>query len=239
LIHKSPRWLFDGMSIRPFLIARSAEPQDSLNDVLRHVIESALATEGVCTQAYERIGHTDTELHGHFSSGDVDHEVKLTLLFECVRYGTWRSASLYIEHPRCHDVGHERCVGKLDVAQRTRSISVKVQRSKPDGSQSQRKREDGLYTRLDGPGSECEPPSGSGIDQIRLEDDLATMVGVNARTFSQRELQLLDQCADVIGATQRSLVYVVGHHHNSDARYIYDLRSFLAQPLRYSVAVAS
>jgi hypothetical protein len=114
--------------------------------------------------------------------------------------------------------------------QRAGPVAVGIQRSQAHHADPQREREHRPRAGPQHRRGEGGPPAGHRLGQVGLGHRLVLLAGVDARAFSQRVLQILDQPAYLIGGAQGPLWYVTGHEHDPGAVHPEDPRARRAQP---------
>ena len=146
------------------------------------------------------------------------------------------AACMVDDRPR-RDVGDDQGVGVLIVGERAGTVAVQVERTEVDVADRHREPEHRPGAGVDGGHGELRPPDRRRVRQIGFDDRGVLAVGVDARTFAQRVLQLLDQRADGVGRAHRPLRLVAGQQHDPGARHHRDLGAHRTQPRGFTGAV--
>ena len=110
-----------------------------------------------------------------------------------------RGVRLHRGHGCGDHVGDHQRVVVLLVAQGPGVVAVQVERTEPHGSDVEGEAEDAADPRLDRWWGEGGPAHGGGVGEVRLDHRPVLTEGVEARSFTQRELQLLHERADRVG----------------------------------------
>jgi len=147
---------------------------------------------------------TDIGLGGHHARGLVLDKMKVRSSLEFLSHCVQGSLGLGGQNDLGGHVGQDQRIGVLIVAQRTGLVSVEVQGTEPDRSHLKGKSEDSPDTGGQGRGRKGQPAGLRRVSEVGLEDGSPERVGVDTRPLAQRELQLLDLRAHLVGGAHRA-----------------------------------
>ena len=191
--------------------------------------------EGVGAEAHEGVVDGNVELHGDHAGRLVDGEPE-------VRAGLEIRPDRPEEAPDCISM-----IDRPTTSARTRAsacwsavsgpgaFAIEVQRAEAGPPGDDGEPEHGARSGGDGRFAEQRPAIDRRVGEIRLDDGTVLEVGIHARPLTQRELQLLDERADLVGAAHRPTRSLVVDQHDAGARQLGDLGADDAQPGRRPV----